>query len=69
MSEKNVEEIPFPEEGKINDIIHEKSGQAGLVFIGFNENLLSIYGDKYFTSFPDLQDVLFINSYRGKIIK
>lgn len=69
MSASNVEEIPQPEEGAAREIINNKSRDAGLVIIGFNEEILQELNEELFTSFDDLQDILFVNSYRKKVIK
>jgi hypothetical protein len=68
MSENNVEEIPAPEEGMLDEVIQSRSKDAGLVFIGFNEDIRMQYGN-LFTAFDGLQDVLFVNSYRQKTMK
>jgi hypothetical protein len=69
MSEKNVEEVVVPEKGGAFRIINEKSKEAGLTIIGFNEESFENNQDRLFTSFEDLSDVLFVNSYRKKVIK
>jgi amino acid transporter len=69
MSEKNVEEVVVPEKGGAYSIINEKSKDAGLTIIGFNEESFENNQERLFTSFEGLSDVLFVNSYRKKIIK
>ncbi len=69
MSASNVEEIRKPENGTIEDQINQLSSKAALTIIGFNENLLAEINIDLFTRFDDLQDVLFVKSYRQKMIK
>ncbi len=67
MSEKNIEEIVLPNNETEEFIINDKSKNAALTFIGFNEDILT-KRENLFTSFDELSDVLFINSYRKKVI-
>jgi len=68
MSTSSIEEIPKPKEGTAKNIINEKSKDAGLCIIGFNEEILEKSHKEIFTAFDELQDILFVNSYRKKVI-
>ncbi len=62
MSEKNIEEVVVPENVDIYDIINEKSKEAGLTIMSFNEESFQNNRDRLFTSFEDLSDILFVNN-------
>lgn len=69
MSAKNVEKIIVPNQDDYHSIINERSQNSALTIIGFNEDIINNGYEKLFTSFEDLSDVLFVNSYQRKIIK
>ena len=66
---KNIEIITALEDGRtIGDIISEHSAFAGLTIMGFREETIKREGAKFFTSFSDIGDILFVNASQSRDI-
>ena len=66
---KNIEIVTAPEYGRaIGDIISEHSTSAGLTIVGFREETIKREGIKFFTSFNDMGDILFVNASQSRDI-
>jgi len=67
---KNIEIVIAAEKDgrSISDIISEHSSFAGLTIIGFREETIKREGARFFTSFDDMGDILFVNASQSKDI-
>ena len=66
---KNIEIVTAPEGGRaIGDIISEHSAFAGLTIVGFREETIKHEGIRFFTSFSDMGDILFVNASQSRDI-
>jgi hypothetical protein len=62
--------ILVEEEGKsYKSIINSNSADAGLTIIGFHEDSIKHLDTNTFEGYDDLGNVLFVNSYKNKIIE
>ncbi|MFO8234568.1 MAG: amino acid permease [Bacteroidales bacterium] len=69
VSMKNIEFIETDEETNPRDVINEKSQKAGLTMMGFLNEQLKHEGEKIFSGYDKLGDVLFVNATIDKQIK
>lgn len=69
ISHKNIKMIPQLKEDKLNTIINDKSSNADLTIIGYNNNQLDTEGVDIFKKYDKLGNTLFINSNGEKTIK
>jgi len=69
ISSKNIEFILRKEAGDIRAIINEKSIDADLTLIGFNDELLKHQGAKVFEGFDNIGNTVFVNAGEQKNIK
>jgi len=65
----NIEMLTPEEDQNTYEIIAAHSGNAGLTLLGFREEVVKHQGDKFFSNFYSMGDVLFINSSGSKEIK
>jgi hypothetical protein len=68
ISAKNIESIEIPENMTSKELICEKSGDAGLVIIGFLEEQVKHDGKEIFMNYNNMGDILFVNSRNEKTI-
>lgn len=68
ISMKNIEFIEIDEETNPKDVINEKSQKAGLTMMGFLNEQLKHEGEKIFSGYNKLGDVLFVNATIDKKI-
>ena len=62
--------ILVDEEGKsYKSIINAHSVNAGLTIMGFHEDSLRVLGARAFEGYEDLGNILFVNSYKHKLIE
>jgi hypothetical protein len=64
----NIEIITLSENQTTDEVIVERSHDAGLTIIGFHEDAPKHGQAEYFTRFNDLGDVLFVNAVQSKKI-
>ena len=69
ISPKNVEFIPRKEAVEIRKIVNEKSIDADLTIIGFNDELLKHQGAKVFEGYDQVGNTVFVNAGEQKSIK
>ncbi len=69
ISSKNIEFILRKEAGDIRGVINEKSIDADLTLIGFNDELLKHQGAKVFEGFDSIGNTVFVNAGEQKNIK
>lgn len=68
ITSQNIEMIVQKEEISPKKLINTYSSDAGLTIIGFREEILKHEGDKLFTGYDDLGNLLFVNSCTRKTI-
>ncbi|MFP4604242.1 MAG: amino acid permease [Bacteroidales bacterium] len=68
VSMKNIEFIEIDENTNPKDVINEKSQKAGLTMMGFLNEQLKHEGEKIFSGYDKLGDVLFVNATIDKQI-
>ncbi|MBN2480492.1 MAG: amino acid permease [Bacteroidales bacterium] len=68
ITSKNVEIIVQKDDVSSKKLVNTYSAEAGLTIIGFREETLNHEGEKLFTGYDDLGDLLFVNSCTQKII-
>ncbi|MFO7864041.1 MAG: amino acid permease [Salinivirgaceae bacterium] len=68
ISAKNIESVEIPENKTSKELICEKSGDAGLVIIGFLEEQVKHDGKEIFMNYENMGDILFVNSRNEKTI-
>lgn len=66
---QNIEIIIQKENVSTKSIINEYSSDAGLTIIGFREELLTHDGNKLFTGYKSVGNILFVNSHNEKKIE
>ncbi len=66
---KNIEMIVQKEDISPKSIINKHSSNAGLTIIGFREEMLKHEGDKVFSGYDELGNILFVNSHNKKEIE
>lgn len=64
----NIEIVTLSEQQTIRDAIVQRSKYAGLTMIGFREESIKHDGEKFFTAFEEIGDVLFVNASHSKVI-
>ncbi|MDF9829443.1 amino acid permease [Parabacteroides sp. PF5-6] len=64
----NIEIVILSEHQTIRDAIVQRSKQAGLTLIGFREETIKHNGEQFFTAFPEIGDILFVNASHSKEI-
>lgn len=64
----NIEIITLLENQTVSDVVTERSQNAGLTIIGFNEETIKHNHTETFTRFNSVGDVLFVNAARSKKI-
>ncbi len=69
ITETNIEIIERDEHISVKEIINQRSIDAGLTMIGFNENTFKVEGDfSFFEGFENIGNVLFVHSNGKKTI-
>jgi amino acid transporter len=68
ISHKNIESIEIQENKTQQELLEEKSKDAGLVIIGFLEEKVKHDGIKVFMGYESMGDILFVNSRNEKTI-
>ncbi len=69
ITETNIEIIERDEHISVKEIINQRSIDAGLTMIGFNENTFKVEGDfSFFEGFENIGNVLFVHSNGEKTI-
>lgn len=69
ITETNIEIIERDEHVSVKEIINQRSIDAGLTMIGFNENTFKVEGDfSFFEGFENIGNVLFVHSNGKKTI-
>lgn len=66
---QNIEIVVSDETNTISDLINKHSKQAGFTIIGFRDEKIKYGGEKFFNSFSELDDILFVNAAKPKEIK
>ncbi len=69
ITSKNIEIIPEADDVDIKALINQKSGDAGLVILGFREEQLKHDGEEIFQEYDNLGTILFVNSNNQKAIE
>ncbi len=69
ISARNIELIPHQVENDLKQIINQKSADADLTIIGFNDQQLQKEGKNLFLNYPDLGNITFVNAYEKKNIE
>ena len=69
ISEKNIEYIPMEDVDVFRRLVRERSANADLTVIGFNEEGLEERGPQVFTNHGSLKDVLFVHTPRQIVIE
>ena len=69
ISEKNINIIDVEGEYNFSDVVNETSSDAGLVVMGIQEARLKREGIQLFQSFPNVGDILFVESQAEKDIE
>ncbi|MDR1153551.1 MAG: amino acid permease [Bacteroidales bacterium] len=65
----NIEMVQLPENQTISELITERSRHAGLTIIGFREEMIKHESAlRFFTDFPAIGDILFVNASLSKEI-
>ncbi len=64
----NIEIVKLSEHQTLNEVITERSRNAGLTIVGFREEIIKHDVNKFFTDFHDIGDVLFVNASQTKEI-
>jgi hypothetical protein len=52
----------------VNEVISIHSRQAGLTIVGFHEDILKYDAMKFFSAFPEMGDILFVNASQSREI-
>ncbi len=65
----NVEILTMEEDVNPKTLISEKSANAGLVLIGFREEMVKQLGEDFFSGHEEVGDVIFVNANKYKEIK
>lgn len=68
ITSQNVEMIVQKEDISPKKLINTYSSDAGLTIIGFREEILKHEGEKLFTGYDDVGNLLFVNSCTQKAI-
>lgn len=69
ITETNIEIIERDEHVSVKEIINQRSIDAGLTMIGFNENTFKVEGDfSFFEGYENIGNVLFVHSNGEKTI-
>ena len=68
ITEKNIEVIEKKEGVAVKSLIAHHSRDAGLTFVGFEEEQLKHEGEKFFEGYEQVGDVLFIDAHGEKAI-
>lgn len=69
ITETNIEIIERDEHVSVKEIINQRSIDAGLTMIGFNENTFKVEGDfSFFEGYENIGNVLFVHSNGKKTI-
>lgn len=69
ISPKNIEFIAQKSAMSMKNIINEKSKEADLTIIGFNEKAVEHLGTRTFQDYEDIGNILFVNAADSKEIK
>lgn len=69
ISLQNVEVITLDEDVNPKTLINEKSSGAGLTLMGFRGEMVKQVGDKFFSGYENIGDVIFVNANKYKEIK
>jgi hypothetical protein len=64
----NIEFVMVEENQKLSDLVMERSSKAALLIVGFHEDLITQYHEKFFTDFNATGDILFLNTVQPKEI-
>ena len=68
ITEKNIQIITVEGSATLKTLINEKSVQAGLTLIGFDNQVLKRSGDSLFQGYDSIGTILFVNSHNEKEI-
>ncbi|MBN1158374.1 MAG: hypothetical protein JXA61_03250 [Bacteroidales bacterium] len=68
ITSKNVEIIVQKDDVSSKKLVNTFSAEAGLTIIGFREETLNHEGERLFTGYDELGDLLFVNSCTQKVI-
>lgn len=68
ITEKNIEVIETDVNVSFKSIVNERSKEAGLVIVGFREELLKHAGVEYFDGYDKVGDILFVDAQGKKEI-
>lgn len=69
IASQNIEILTTSENISTSDLINKNSSDAGLTLIGFRRDQIKHDGEKLFTGYDKLGDILFVNSYKYLEIK